>query len=188
MLSKDCKNLIISSVDTLKDGKIIIYPTESMFGLGCDPFNRKAVNILLSIKKRTESQGLILIASSWSQVEKLVKPISQEQYARVIENWPGNMTWLFQKSELVPDWISGEHATVAIRIPDHALARKICEYFDGPIVSTSANISGRQPCKSLHDVYSNFSLNDVGYILPFERGKYETPSTIIDLQSGKIIR
>ncbi|NQY41922.1 MAG: threonylcarbamoyl-AMP synthase [Legionellales bacterium] len=180
--------LISSSVQVLKDGSLIIYPTESVFGLGCDPFNKTAVASLLQLKKRSQSQGLILIASNWLQVENLIKPISKEQYAKVIASWPGNVTWVFSKSSIVPDWISGIYDTIAIRVPDHEIARKICEQFDGPIVSTSANISGEGPCKSLDEVYKKFSLEDIGYVLPFEIGNYQYPSTIIDLQSGKVLR
>ena len=188
VLPKGYKNLISSSIQVLKDGGLIIYPTESVFGLGCDPFNEIAVTSLLQLKKRSQSQGLILIANNWAQVERLIKPISAEQYAKVVASWPGNVTWVFSKSNIVPDWISGIYETIAIRIPDHEIARKICEDFDGPIVSTSANISGEEPCKSLEDVYKNFSLEDIDYVLPAEIGNYQQPSTIIELQSGKIIR
>jgi L-threonylcarbamoyladenylate synthase len=72
-------NLILSTVQSLQSGQIVIYPTESVFGLGCDPFNEKAVKSILEIKQRSVSQGLIVIACNWAQVEKLIQPISEEQ-------------------------------------------------------------------------------------------------------------
>ena len=133
---------IYSAVESLQAGKVLVYPTESMYGLGCDPFNESAVGRLLSLKKRSKEEGLILIAANWMQVEQLIQPITNELREEINASWPGNKTWIFTKSALVPNWISGQHSTVALRVPDHPVALLLCELFKGPIVSTSVNIRG----------------------------------------------
>lgn len=177
------------AVKALKDGKILIYPTESMFGIGCDPFNQEAVTKLLTIKQRTEEQGLILIAANWDSVEKLILPISDDIYKSVNDSWPGNTTWLFEKSSIVPKWICGQHTTVAVRIPNHKVCLELCNLFDGPIVSTSANIHGKSPCKTKESVIEQFgSLEESVYLLGCEVGKYTNHSEIHDISTMKIIR
>lgn len=171
----------------LAKGKIIAYPTESVFGLGCDPFNEDAVTRLLALKQRDKTKGLILIASSWAEIKHLVLPLTDEQKTRVNDTWPGPTTWILPASENAPLWITGQHATIAIRITQHPIARTLCQLYKKPIVSTSANISGTSPAKTVAEVKNYFN-NNLCLIMSGDLGSLEKPTQIRDLVSDKIIR
>jgi L-threonylcarbamoyladenylate synthase len=175
------------AIKVLTDGGIIAYPTEAVYGLGCDPFNETAVRRLLAIKQRSVEQGLILIASEWQQVHQLVKPIAAENMAQVEATWPGPVTWLFPASAVVPTWIRGQHSTIAIRITSHSIAKQLCQRFNKPIVSTSANVSGQEALRDTLGVKLAFN-NKIDYILPGRVNGLANPSEIRDAISGEIIR
>jgi L-threonylcarbamoyladenylate synthase len=172
---------------TLTDGGIIAYPTEAVYGLGCDPFNETAVKRLLSIKQRSMEQGLILIAADWQQVVHLVQPIPPERMAIIQSTWPGPITWVFPASSQVPTWIRGRHPTVAIRITNYSIAKQLCQRFSKPIVSTSANTSKQPALLDTASVKLTFG-HKVDYILPGRVGGAAKPSEIHDALTGEIFR
>ena len=136
------ENQIDFAVKCLKQGKVIAYPTEAVYGLGCDPDNVDAVSRILQIKHRALDKGFILIASSWEQIQPLVMYLTPDLLTRVFATWPGPITWLFPASKQVPAWIRGNHDSVAVRVTAHPIARALCEQFGGPLISTSCNIAG----------------------------------------------
>jgi L-threonylcarbamoyladenylate synthase len=170
----------------LKAGKVITYPTEAVYGLGCDPFNQQAINQLLKLKQRDISKGLLIIAAKWSDVEYLVEKnrISHESMKRALATWPGPVTWLFPASLHVPTWIKGAHETIAIRITAHPTAHAICKLFGGGIVSTSANISNAHPARRRIDLDQTLT----GLIVAGKVGHRTTPTPIFDIISGKLVR
>ena len=171
----------------LKAGKIIAYPTEAVFGLGCDPFNEMAVHNLLAVKQRTLAKGLIVIASQWQQVKCWVQTLTKNQLIQLNETWPGPTTWVFPASRQVPPWIMGEHKTIAIRITKHPIANALCELFGQPLISTSANLSGQSPAKTTGEVVQYFS-DTIDFVVPGAVGDQERPTVIKDIMTGKIIR
>ena len=173
--------------DSLQMGGVIVYPTESMYGLGCDPFNALAVNKLLNIKNRSSDLGLILIISNWNQLTDLILPISDIKRQRIDKTWPGNHTWLFQKSNMIPNNISGNFKTVAIRMTNNLVARKLCDSFGRAIVSTSANLHGMPPCRDLQFLSTSI-VKDVDLILSLDIGNELQASTISDLETLKKYR
>lgn len=173
------------AISALEAGGIIVYPTESVFGLGCDPFNEKAVNILLRIKQRDVGKGLILLASDWEQLGEFVQPIDAKRMAE-IQSIP-NTTWLFPKTDRVPAWIHGDSDQVAVRVTSHPLAKKLCQQFGKPIVSTSANLSGEPPVKIASELNPKL-LQQVDVILEDETGELTQPTTIIDAVTNRVIR
>ncbi len=175
------------AVTVLQRGGVIAYPTEGMFGLGCDPFNESAVRRIATIKKRSLDKGMILIAAHWRQVEPFVKDVSSEQKEIVKKSWPGHTTWLFPASAIVPTWIKGDLGKVALRVPNHEIARGLCAEFNTPIVSTSANIHGEPPCKSAKEVKEQLAVF-VDFVVEGEIGQARGPSTIRDLATGKNLR
>jgi len=175
------------AIKVITDGGIIAYPTEAVYGLGCDPFNETAVKRLLAIKQRPIEQGLILIAAEWQQVANLVQPISDEKMAEINATWPGPVTWVFPASPLVPPWIRGQHPSIAIRITGHSIAKQLCQRFNKPLVSTSANLSGQVALHDTVGVKLAFS-NKIDYILPGRVGGNPKPSEIRDVLTGNIIR
>ena len=146
----------------LREGGIILYPTEGVWGLGCDPFNKTAVQRLLKLKGRSVSKGLVLVTAGWSMVSDLIA-LDLADYP-VLEEVAEPITWVFPATPMVPPWISGDFGSVAIRATSHEIAREICQQFGGAVVSTSANISSSSPAMKLEDV-DRYILDNVDYIV-----------------------
>lgn len=175
------------AVAELKQGKVIAYPTEAVFGLGCDPDNIDAVSRILQIKHRALSKGFILIGASWEQIEPLVLYIQPSLLTRVFETWPGPTTWIFPATEKVPYWIRGEHNNVAVRVTAHPIAKTLCEKFGRPIISTSCNKSGELAARDIRTI--ELTLGDtVDYVIDGPLGGRLTPTEIRDALTGEVIR
>ena len=175
------------AAETVAAGGIIAYPTEAIWGLGCDPFNESAVDRLLTLKQRPREKGLILIAGDMDQLEWLLYDLTEAQRSRLELSWPGPNTWLVPHHGRVPPWICGEHDTVAVRVSAHPRVRELCAEVGGPIVSTSANVGGANPARFPFQVWRYFG-NGVDYLLPGPLGGATSPSMIRDLNSDTIIR
>ena len=171
----------------LHEGHLIAYPTEAVYGLGCDPANESAVQKLLALKQRPESAGLVLIGHDFAQFQGWIGMVSEAQQATALESWPGPVTWLFPKSRSAPAFITGSHDTIAIRVTAHAPCVALCRAFGGPLVSTSANPRSAVPAKSAAEVEDYFGMF-LGGILEGPLGRREQPSEIRDLQSGHLVR
>lgn len=169
------------AISAIRDGQVIAYPTEAVYGLGCDPFNVEAVTRILTLKQRDASQGLILLIADWSQLEALIAPISDVLMTRVRDTWPGPVTWVFPKSKALPPWISGQHDSVAVRMTAHPVARALCQ--NAPLVSTSANIHGHPPARSLSDLSSQFP-HGIDWVIAGDLGSSSKPSAIFDVLTG----
>lgn len=176
-----------AAVSALKHGGVIAYPTEGVYGLGCDALDGQAVDRLLALKERVPEKGLIVIGASLLQLESLLHPLTADQRRRLEALWPGAVTWVVPAAADAPEWLTGGRDTLAVRVPDHALARKLCQRFRGPVVSTSANRSGSEAARSGDDVAAIFS-DRLDYLLDGETGGRVGPSEIRDLASGKILR
>ncbi len=172
---------------TLQAGGIVAYPTEAVYGLGCDPNNPDAVMRLLALKHRPWQKGVILIASALDQLEPYLQPLSPPIAARVQATWPGPVTWLLPARPEVPWWIRGEHRTLAVRVTAHPLAASLCHAFGGPLVSTSANLAGHEPARSALRVRRELG-EKVDYILHGPLGTLAQPTEIRDAETGRIIR
>jgi L-threonylcarbamoyladenylate synthase len=175
------------AVTLLKQGSVIAYPTEAVFGLGCDPFNIDAVSRILQIKHRAIDKGFILIASSWDQLEPLITYIRPALLTQIFQTWPGPTTWLFPASKAVPHWITGKHSSIAVRITAHPIAKKLCEKFDGPIISTSCNKSGDPPARDIRTIQLTLE-NIVDYVIDGKVGGRLKPTEIRDALTGDVIR
>lgn len=173
--------------DTIIAGGIIAYPTEAVYGLGCDPWNEKAVQRLAKVKGRSLDKGFLLIAASWQQIESLIAPIPQKSLDMVKVTWPGPVTWVFPCTDKVPKWIQGKHQSVAVRISAHPIAKQLCEAAGTPIVSTSANLSQQAPLKTAQQVSDCFGEN-VDYIIDGAVGDSSQVSAIRDAITGEYLR
>lgn len=178
---------IQQAVSAIRAGSVIAYPTEAVWGLGCDPQNRAAVEKLLAIKQRSMAKGLILVAANIEQLTPFFGDLSADQYQLLQANWPGFTTFIVPASPQVPKWITGDFDSIALRVSAHPLVRELCEVFTGPLVSTSANLSGQPPAQNFDQVVTTFS-NGVDFILPGDLGDASKPSPIIDIQSGQVLR
>lgn len=170
-------------------GGVIAYPTEAVWGLGCDPFNVDAVNKLLSIKKRSVDKGLILIAAEISQFDFILKDCTAEQLNKMASTWPGPTTWLVPNNKSVPYWVTGDHKSVALRVSNHPVVKALCNAFRGPIISSSANPQAKPSAKTAWQVSRYFHrCKDLSYICKGTVGTRKKPSDIFDLISGSAIR
>ena len=172
----------------LRRGGVIAYPTEAVWGLGCDPWQRPAVERLLALKQRPLHKGLILVGADPHQVAPLLRALSADERQRLLASWPGPVTWLLPDPDgWVPPWVKGSHASVAVRISAHPLVAQLCAAHGGPLVSTSANSAGREPARSAAAVRAAFP-RQLDYLLPGPLGGLARPSSIRDLRSGAVLR
>lgn len=179
---------VSQAAKVIRNGGVIAYPTEAVWGLGCDPWNQQAVYRILEIKQRPVEKGVILIGSSEGQFPTLLDPLSQEERGRLKASWPGPYTWLIPDPDgWTPEWVRGQFDTVAVRISAHPLVKALCEATGHPIVSTSANLAGKDPLLNYSGVEEVFGALLDG-IVPGETGKQKTPSKIQDLRSGELVR
>ncbi len=171
----------------LRAGGLIAYPTEAVYGLGCDPMDRGAVERLLALKQRPWQKGVILIAADSEQLRPYIRPVAAEYQQRLDESWPGPHTWVVPASEQCPEWIRGTHSGVAVRVTAHPLVRRLCAAFGGAIVSTSANLAGQAPARSPLQVLRALG-PAVDYCVHGELGGAQRPTTIRDLLTGDMLR
>lgn len=175
-----------NAVAALKRDGIIAYPTEAVYGLGCDPHNETAVLKLLALKQRDVNKGLLLIAADFQQIVHYLAPVTSSQLQAALDSWPGPFTWVFPATSHVPAWIRGNHDTVAVRVTAHPIAKQLCQLF-GPLVSTSANIQHQAPAMSAEQVQAIFPTG-VDVIVPGELGGETKPTQIRDVITGKVLR
>ena len=175
------------AVHVMNEGGVIAYPTESVFGFGCNPFNESAIEKVLKIKGREFVKGFILITSNWEQVEALTQPIRPELLAAVQNSWPGPVTWVFPADPKLPAWLTGDRPTIAIRLTAHPVAKALCDTYGGPIVSSSANRSGQIPTRDYRATRLMFG-DELGFIMPGQVGELLRPTPIFDACTGEQLR
>lgn len=183
---------VAQAAQCLKQGQVLAYPTEAVWGLGCDPYNQRAFSEILRLKERPIEKGVILLAGHISQVEHLLHDLDSNIRSQVIDSWSNRdlteraTTWLLPASDDIPSWIKGQHPKVAVRVTTHPLCVELCQGFDGFIVSTSANPAGLEPARHLDDAMNYFG-DSVNY-LDGDLGLSSQPSRILDAETGAVIR
>ena len=177
----------MAAAAAIKNGDIVAYPTEGVFGLGCDPANIEAVTQLVALKKRDADKGLILIASNREQLTPYIGTLTAAIEQKLADTWPGPVTWILPCRENTPSLLSGGRPTIATRITSHPPAALLCEQCDHALVSTSANQSGQPACTSAQQVESLFG-EKVSYTLRLPVGDLTGPTPIFDGVSGKQLR
>lgn len=175
-------------LQALQQEEVIAYPTEAVFGLGCDPDSEKAVNALLALKQRPWQKGLILIAANYEQLKPYVDDaaLTDSQRETIFSVWPGPVTWVIPTRPETPRWLTGSFDSLAVRVTDHPLVQQLCSQYGKPLVSTSANLSGQEPCRTTEEVKIQF-----GSSLPVLAGLVGgrlNPSEIRDALTGKQFR
>ena len=177
-----------SALAALRDGGVIAYPTEAVWGLGCDPFDQAAVLRLLAIKQRPVEKGLILVAASVDQFDGLLDwdALPAGRRAAVLHSWPGPHTWIVPASPRVPRWITGSHEGVAVRVSAHPVVIALCQAY-GPLVSTSANRSGQPPARR-REALDPALCALVDATAEGETGDLAEPTAIRDARSGEVLR
>lgn len=182
-------NDIAPALAALRSDGVIAYPTEGVWGLGCDPRSEAASLRLLALKQRGVAKGLILIASSEAQLAPFIDTASlaAAQLADVRTSWPGPNTWIVPASKDAPRWITGAHDGIAVRVTAHPLVRALCDGFGGAIVSTSANIAS-EPSPRTREELDPRIVAGVDAVTGGETLGRAQPSTIRDARSGATLR
>ena len=191
----------------LKEGQLLAYPTESVWGIGCDAYNEKAVQHILAIKQRPQAKGMIVITDSTERLTPLLASLDQAQRNTIIKSWKTDSenidlqyqqahTWLLPIPQtlttVIPPWVTGQHQTVAVRVIAHPIIRQLCQQLVsvhnpfGLLVSTSCNRSGQPPAMSFTDAYAYFD-EQISYLQAETLG-YTLPSQIRDAMTGLIVR
>jgi len=171
----------------LKQGGVIAYPTEAVWGLGCDPHNFQAVTRLLHLKQRPWQKGLILIAADFSQLADFVEPLDKSLQNQLFKDKNKPTTWLLPARLNTPTYLKGVHSTLAVRVTFHAQTIELCQEFGGAIVSTSANPADVSPARNALKIRTYFR-NKLDFILNGETGGFCSPSEIRNPFSNQIIR
>jgi len=180
--------LVIKQAAAVLNGSgVVAYPTEAVWGLGCNPFSERAVRRILTMKRRRRGMGLILIAANIEQLYPFLSELSAEQRVMLDNTWPGPQTWLVPNNNVAPPWITGGQDTLALRVTDHPVAAALCRSFGGPLVSTSANPHGFPPAKSLLKINLYFR-NQLDCVVPGLLGMSNNPTPIKHLITGETLR
>lgn len=169
-------------------GGVIAYPTEAVYGLGCDPLNQNAVMRLLQLKRRSVEKGLILIAADFQQLRPFVRQPSGDRMKLLLESWPGPHTWLLPAAPDTPWWLTGCHDTLAVRVTAHPIAAALCRSCGSALVSTSANLSGRPSPRSALALRRAFMSAGPDCILQGPVSALNRPTPIRDVRTGELIR
>lgn len=181
------RQLLRQAAEALHDGGVIAYPTEAVFGLGCDPENGRAVSRLLALKQRSPKHGLILVASEFEQLQHFLAPVPVAVTARMLASWPGPQTWVVPAAASCPLWLTGEHDSIAVRVSAHPVVRALCDAAGMALVSTSANRRGHPPARSALACRMRFG-TALDLVVPGKTGDQVKPTAIRDALSGTTIR
>lgn len=171
----------------IKRGGIVAYPTEGVYGLGCDPLNKDAVERLIAIKGRSADKGLILVAASNDHLDGFLGPVSPAVQAQLDRDWPGPVTWIMPCTDRAPELISGGRPTLAVRISAHATTADLCNACGHALVSTSANRSGARPCMDAQSVSAELGA-EIDAIIDAPLGGLNAPTPIFDAVTGQQLR
>ena len=180
-----------NALNVLNTQGVIAYPTEAVFGLGCDPDSSIAIEKVLQIKKRPASKGLILIASNIEQLQHYAdfSLLNSTQLSAIQKTWPGPFTWIVPAKKNLSKLISGDFESVAVRVSAHPVVQQLCLQFGKPIISTSANLSGLTPCSTSQEVEIMFAKHPLlENIIDAPVSGLANPSQIHDAISGKRLR
>ena len=174
------------AVQTLHQGGIIAYPTEAVFGLGCDPWDEEEALKLLDLKQRPLQKGLILIAADFNQLQDFIQPVTPAVLKLITPTWPGPNTWLLPVRDDIPYYLCGKYDTIAVRVTAHQQTADLCRAFGGPLISTSANLAGMRPARTTREVY--WQLPKLDYVVPGHCSGADKPSQIRNALTGEQVR
>lgn len=175
------------AVSHLRAGGVIAYPTETVYGLGCDPLDEHAVERLLELKQRPREKGLILIGAALEQLLPYIDVHDAALLKKLAGPTERPTTWLCPPRADVPRWLSGRHHSIAVRITSSPIAQQLCQRYGAALISTSANPAGLSPARNAFTVRRYFDAR-IDDILSGHCGAHAKPSRIVDLIGGEVIR
>ncbi|MFK8031681.1 MAG: L-threonylcarbamoyladenylate synthase [Gammaproteobacteria bacterium] len=170
----------------LQAGGLVAYPTEAVYGLGCDPHNHDALRALLALKRRSPAMGLIVISHSIDTALNYIDSPSDELVQKLQDSWPGPNTWIV-KAQNLNELVTGGRETVALRVSAHPVCQQLCAAFGDVLVSTSANVSGKPPATNLLQLRRQFP-KGIDHIVGGALGNSSRPTQIMDASTGEVLR
>lgn len=170
-------NLIYETIDVMTDGGIILYPTDTVYGLGANIFDESAVDKIYNLKKRSKDKPLSICVSTIQNIS-LVADVTDEQKSFMYKYLPGPYTFLLNKKDVVPEYVAPSTDKVGVRVPDSVFSRLISSIF--PIITTSANISNENTLSNPKDIIKQLN-GDVDLVLDAGVLDDNKPSTVVDL-------
>jgi L-threonylcarbamoyladenylate synthase len=171
----------------LQAGGVIAYPTEAVYGIGCLPLAADGVLRVLAIKGRDLGKGLIVVAADLAQLDDLVALPSGPLRADILASWPGPTTWVLPTRSRLPPWLTGGRPTLAVRVSAHPIVAALCRRAGSPLISTSANLSGRPPARSALAVRGRLG-RELDFVLAGPLGGGARPTEIRDGATGAVLR
>ena len=185
--NQEFANDIKECVRTMRDGGIILYPTDTIWGIGCDATNKDAVKRVYELKKRSDSKALLLLVDNEAKIERIVDDVPEVAY-NLIEVADKPLTIIYQHAKNIAENLMAEDGSVGIRVTREPFSKALCEAFRRPIVSTSANISG-EPTAAFFSEISEVIRNGVDYVVKYRQTDTvkSTPSSIIKLDKGGVV-
>jgi len=168
------------AADAIRRGELVVFPTETVYGLAADALNEAAVALVFEAKGREETRALPVQIAGVEQLSRVASGIPQGALALAERFWPGPLTLVLPKSDAVPDAVTGGGGTIGVRVPDHPVALALLRELGTPIVATSANVSGRSAPRSAGCAIRGFG-NLVSIVLDAGECRIGVPSTVVDM-------
>ena len=172
------------TVQVIGTGAVVAYPTETVYGLAVNPFSEEALDALFSVKARDAAHPVLLIVADNTQIALLTGEVSKRAAACMAAFWPGPLSLLFPPLPGMPSRLLGDSGQICVRCPSHGIARELCRRWNGPLTSTSANLSGEPPARTAEDA----ALPGVSLVLDGGRLESYPPSTVYDPEAGIVLR
>ncbi len=168
------------AVTTLKNGGVIAYPTDTVYGLGCDAFNEQSVARIFQIKQRPSNQTLPLLIADASALFLLAGDLTEDASRLVEQFWPGGLTLVVRKATSLPDWLTAGENTIALRVPNHPVTLELIRLLGGPLIGTSANLSRSPSVTTAYEVREQLG-ESVDFILDGGECPGGIESTVLDV-------
>lgn len=172
------------AAQVLREGGIVAYPTETVYGLAVDPFSEPALRALFAAKGRPEQNPVLVVIANRAQLKPLTTELSHEALRLITRFWPGPLSLVLPKAEAVSSLLTADTGNICVRCSPHPVARGLCAAFGGAITSTSANLSGQPPARTLAEAMIP------GVALGIDGGELPSaaPSTIYDPAQHRVLR
>ncbi|MCK4965553.1 threonylcarbamoyl-AMP synthase [bacterium] len=163
-------------------GTVICYPTDTVYGLGADAFNKDAIDRIYEIKKREKNHPFSVIIGNVVELKSLIAEMQEYAPVLIEKFWPGALTLIFKSSEKIKASMQGKRDTIGIRLPDNKICAKLNQYSGGPLISTSANLTGAPPPHSIEEIPQEI-LEQCDYVLDFGTIRSSGASTVINVST-----
>ena len=183
---RESEEAIVEAAKVMLSGGIVVFPTDTVYGLGCDATSEQAIRKIFKIKKRKETYPLAIIVRDVAMAKKVAFVDRRLEKALNLV-WPGAVTVVLWKKYKLPEILTAKEQTIGLRIPDYKLTQFLAENMGRPFVATSANISGQQATNKMSEVLNYFADSLIKPDLVLDAGdlKFCEPSTVLDLSAAK---